>query len=289
MKHIKRFLFSAPSAERPMEPVDPFPLMNLPEPLIEYVLSFVSHTDLLKSCRNTCKPFRDIIDSNSFWKIKCLRDGRSIPSFHLEELPPRYYQRIYIGNPYGRNLLQNGHGDSPKGAFASWRIIENGGDGWKYEATPKGADPLPLDKQGCFSTSYGACTKQQVISLASEGVLPEIMDNFKPHIEVSEWHAARFDCGCEYRLTVSLLNEKRKVLHEFTTGPIVTEQWLGREWSQVTHVFRDYPSGVRFVQFQHYGCDTQFWAGNFGSKMAGGVVRVRGNKQEPVAAEVTTA
>ncbi|KAH8040848.1 hypothetical protein HPB51_013018 [Rhipicephalus microplus] len=116
MKHIKRFLFSAPSAERPLEAADPFPLMTLPDQLIEYVLSFVSHTDLLKSCRNTCKLFRNIIDSNSFWKIKCLRDGKSIPVFHLQELPPRYYLRIYTGNPYGRNLLRNGHGDSPKGA-----------------------------------------------------------------------------------------------------------------------------------------------------------------------------
>ncbi|KAH6934880.1 hypothetical protein HPB50_001581 [Hyalomma asiaticum] len=106
----------ADNAERPVEFVDPFPLMNLPEQLIEYVLSFVSHEDLLKSCRYTCKLFREIIDSNGFWKIKCLRDGKSLPMFHLEELPQRYYQRIYIGNPYGRNLLRNGHGDSPKGA-----------------------------------------------------------------------------------------------------------------------------------------------------------------------------
>ncbi|KAL1475116.1 hypothetical protein MTO96_020158 [Rhipicephalus appendiculatus] len=117
MKHIKRSRLSAPSSERSLEAVDPFPLMSLPNQLIEYVLSFVSRTGLLKSCRYTCKLFRDIIDSNSFWKIKCLRDGKSIPEFQLHELPPRYYQRIYTGNPYGRNLLRNGHGDSPQSAM----------------------------------------------------------------------------------------------------------------------------------------------------------------------------
>lgn len=269
MEYIKRFLFSA----------DPFPLMDLPEQLIEYVLTFVNHKDLLKNCRRTCKLFRGIIDSNGFWKIKCLRDGKVIPAFNLEELPPRYYQRIYIGNPYGRNLLRNGHGDSPKGTFAFWHIMENGGDGWKYEETPGGADPLPLEKQGCFVTSYGPCTKKQIINLVGEGVLPVILDNYKPDIEVSEWHAARFDCGSVYILTVSLLNDKRKVLQEYSTDSIETEQWQGKEWSQVTHVFRDYPAGVRFVQFQHSGTDTQFWAGHYGSKMAGGVVRVLGQKQ----------
>ncbi|KAL1475115.1 hypothetical protein MTO96_020157 [Rhipicephalus appendiculatus] len=131
-------------------------------------------------------------------------------------------------------------------AFTSWQIIKNGGHGWKYEKKPAGADPLPLDKQGCFSTSFAPSTKEQVISLGNQGVLPEIMDNVKPHIEVSEWHAARYDCGCEYTLTVSLLNNRMEVLHEYTTGPIVTQQWVGHEWNQVTHVFRDYPSGGSF-------------------------------------------
>lgn len=276
---IKRFLF----------PVDPFPLMDLPEQLIEYVLSFVNHKDLLKNCRYTCKLFHGIIDSNGFWKIKCVRDGKVIPAFNLEELPPRYYQRVYIGDPYGRNLLRNGHGDSPKGTFANWQIIENGGDGWKYEEIPHGADPLPLEKQGCFVTSYGPCTKKQVINLVREGVLPVILDNYKPDIEVSDWHAARFDCGCVYMLTVSLLNDKRKVLREYSTGSIETEQWQGNKWSQVTHVFRDYPAGVRFVQFQHTGTDTQFWAGHYGSKMAGGVVRIHGQKQKAVDTEIASA
>uniref|UniRef100_A0A1E1X7R7 Putative a receptor for ubiquitination targets n=1 Tax=Amblyomma aureolatum TaxID=187763 RepID=A0A1E1X7R7_9ACAR len=282
MKHVKRFLFFTPNA-------DLFPLMDLPEQLIEYVLSFLDHKDLLNNCRHTCKLFRNIIDSNSFWKNKCLQDGKVIPAFSLEELPPRYYQRIYIGNPYGRNLLRNGHGDSPKGAFAFWQIIENGGDGWKYEENPDGTDALPLEKQGCFATSYGPCTKQQVINLVSEGILPVILDNYKPDIEVSEWYAARFDCGSEYRLTVSLLNDKRKVLHEYSTDSILTEQWMGNRWSQVTHVFRDYPAGVRFVRFQHSGTDTQFWAGHYGSKMAGGVVCIRGQKQEATDTDTASA
>lgn len=282
MKHIKRFLFSTPNSDKPMESFEPFPLTSLPDPLIEHVLLFVGQEDLINNCRKTCRLFRSIVDRNAFWKSKCLRENKVIPTFRPSELPPRYYQRIYIGNPYGRNLLRNVHGDSPKSPFHRWQILENGGDGWKREEAPNGADPLPLDNQGCFATSYGACSKQQVISLVSEGIPPEVLDNVRPDIEVSEWHAARFDCGCTYQLTVSLLNEKRKVVQQFATGEIVTEQWVGRQWSQVKHVFRDYPKGVRFVKFWHYGSDTQFWAGHYGAKMAGGSIRVSGHKEGAV-------
>ncbi|KAK8764354.1 hypothetical protein V5799_033042 [Amblyomma americanum] len=274
-KHIQ-CLRAASNREKPMQAVDMFPLTDLPEQLIEHVLSFVDQTDLLESCRHTCKLFRDVIDSNGFWKIKCLRDGKVIPAYALEELPPRYYQSIYMGNPYGRNLLRNGHGDAPEGEFAGWRVK---GTDWKYEKAPDGADRLPLEKQGCFATSYKRCTKQQVIDLVSEGILPVIMDTIKPDIEVSDWHAARFDCGCKYKLTVSLLGGKEEVLQVYSTGWIRTEQWRGGKWKQVTHVFRDYPAGVRFVQFKHSGNDTQFWAGHYGPKMAGGVIRVRGQRQ----------
>ncbi|XP_077558259.1 F-box only protein 6-like isoform X2 [Haemaphysalis longicornis] len=236
MKHIKRFLFSTPNSDKPMESFEPFPLTSLPDPLIEHVLLFVGQEDLINNCRKTCRLFRSIVDRNAFWK-------------------------------------------SP---FHRWQILENGGDGWKREEAPNGADPLPLDNQGCFATSYGACSKQQVISLVSEGIPPEVLDNVRPDIEVSEWHAARFDCGCTYQLTVSLLNEKRKAVQQFATGEIVTEQWVGRQWSQVKHVFRDYPKGVRFVKFWHYGSDTQFWAGHYGAKMAGGSIRVSGHKEGAV-------
>lgn len=37
--------------------------------------------------------------------------------------------------------------------------------------------------------------------------------------------------------------------------------------TQVKHVFKKYPSGVRYVEFTHGGKDTKFWAGHYGVKM----------------------
>uniref|UniRef100_V5HXY3 Putative f-box associated region n=1 Tax=Ixodes ricinus TaxID=34613 RepID=V5HXY3_IXORI len=337
---------------RSAEDLDPFPILELPEQLVEYVLSFVSTDDLVKSCRLVCVQFQRIVDRNGFWKIKCERDGKVIPSFHLDSLPANYYRAIYVSNPYGRNLLRNGHGDEkgpdneasqlpsktgkavaegdcsdvessgdehdemplsarpdPTSAasssdgepeseppsededyyeddfwrdmFAHWQVTQNHGDGWRVEKTPAGADPLPLANQSCFATSYGECSKEQVISLVKEGVVPEVLDIFKPAIEVSEWYAGRFDCGCKYRLIVELLNVAKKPVATFDTGELVTPQWAGRQWQQVRHTFNDYPKGVRYVRFAHLGTDTQFWAGHYGAKMAGGMVRIAAEQTNP--------
>lgn len=265
---------------RSAEDLDPFPILELPEQLVEYVLSFVSTDDLVKSCRLVCVQFQRIVDRNGFWKIKCERDGKVIPSFHLDSLPANYYRAIYVSNPYGRNLLRNGHGDE-KDMFAHWQVTQNHGDGWRVEKTPAGADPLPLANQSCFATSYGVCSKEQVISLVKEGVVPEVLDIFKPAIEVSEWYAGRFDCGCMYRLIVELLDVAKKPVATFDTGELVTPQWAGRQWQQVRHTFDDYPKGVRYVRFAHLGTDTQFWAGHYGAKMAGGMVRIAAEQTNP--------
>lgn len=59
-------------------------------------------------------------------------------------------------------------------------------------------------------------------------------------------------------------------------------------WSihlKVKHEFKDYPSGVRYVEFKHGGQDTQNWAGFFGVKMTNSGVFVgkkRSNRKKRV-------
>lgn len=302
-------VFASRLTSKSTEDSDPFPIMDLPEQLIEHVLSFVCTEDLLKNCSLVSVHFQRIVDTNGFWKLKCERDGKTIPNFHPSSLPAHYYRNIYMNNPYGRNLLRNGHGDVKEesdngasqltlkgsasgdedvevlpqevrpvsystGKFAYWQVTQDGGDGWCVEATPRGADALPLDNQSCFATSFEDCTKEQIISLVKEGVAPEVLDTIKPAIEVSEWYATRFDCGSIYRLVVELLNDAKKPVATFDTDKIITPRQAGRQWNQVWHTFENYPEGIRYVRFKHYGRDTQFWSGYYGAKMAGGIVRI---------------
>ncbi|KAJ8308369.1 hypothetical protein KUTeg_013243 [Tegillarca granosa] len=72
--------------------------------------------------------------------------------------------------------------------------------------------------------------------LINEGCDPEVLDNIKPDIEISEWYSARHDCGINYEI-------------------------------KVKHTFRDYPAGVRYILFQHKGKDTYWWRGHYGAKI----------------------
>lgn len=54
---------------------------------------------------------------------------------------------------------------------------------------------------------------------------------------------------------------------------------------QIELKIEDYTSGVRSLTFQHEGQDTQFWKGNYGSKMAGGVVRILFDSMDVVRVE----
>lgn len=45
--------------------------------------------------------------------------------------------------------------------------------------------------------------------------------------------------------------------------------------AQVSHVFENYGSGLRTITFLHGGKDRLFWAGHYGSKIAGACVYVK--------------
>ncbi|GLV43987.1 hypothetical protein CBL_12717 [Carabus blaptoides fortunei] len=89
---------------------------------------------------------------------------------------------------------------------------------------------------------------------------------------MSEWFAGRFDCGCKYKLRARLYN-KGELLYEKAESRTVI-QWAGHEWSKVEIACDNYGKGVTDIEFYHEGVDTQFWAGHYGSKMAGGVVKI---------------
>ncbi|RZC35566.1 F-box only protein 6 [Asbolus verrucosus] len=275
-----------------------------PEEVLVMILGYVDPKEILKASL-VCKKWCNIIKSDSFWFALYSRVYGEKP----KKLPWYVYYCLFSSNYFDQNLIKNGNGQDK---YEHWRIIRNGGDGFAIEDPPAGADPLPLDtpefdgKTSCFATSYGECDKFQEISLENNPLMQLILNKFKPHMYLSEWAAGRFDCGCTYILQCKLYGKKlpeepspqtfrrkgrdysevslgidsEKVLHIQRTGTRV-EQWAGSTWSKVELVVKDYPDGVKSIVFQHQGCDTQFWAGHYGSKMAGGVLKILFDSIEP--------
>lgn len=153
-----------------------------------------------------------------------------------------------------------------------WQILENGGDKWKIEELMV---PHPNDKvRKNFVTSYGMCRKAQLIDLETEGYSPSFMDQFQPDIRISDWYAPRFDCGSVYTIFVQLLNHKKEVVEKFNPDAIHFEQWNDQQWNQITHVFKNYGPGVRYIRFSHGGKDTQYWAGWYGIRVTDSCVEI---------------
>uniref|UniRef100_A0A1B6F471 F-box domain-containing protein n=1 Tax=Cuerna arida TaxID=1464854 RepID=A0A1B6F471_9HEMI len=277
----------------------------LPEEVMSNILHYLSWDDLL-SVRLVCYSWKRLIDSSvSYEKIKECKSYKACFAFNIKGFNPErlpFYLYYAIGkNVFGNNHLKNAFGsgeishvcntrrsvgrrrardlrmcsDVNCPRYKHWSVLSSLGDGWTVETVPVGSQPLPehLEGRSCFVTSFAECSKQQSIKLSECGLSPKIMDEIQPHIEVSEWYARRFDCGIVYRLKVSLLDINKEVVDLFDKE--IVENLGDDEWHQVSHTFKNYGPGVRFVLFKHGGQDTQFWAGHYGSKMAGGSVIAR--------------
>ncbi|NXL90919.1 FBX6 protein, partial [Alectura lathami] len=245
-------------------------ICDLPEDVLVELLSLLPAQDLLCACRQVCSQWRYVVDLTTLWKRKCQREG-----FYLQSLDISVsdWKIFYMLCKLKRNLLKNPRAEAN---FMHWHLDANEGDGWKIEDLPGtlGRQLPDPEVQKYFVTSFGPCFKSQVINLKEEGYWNELMDEKRPEIVVKDWYAARFDCGCRYELVVKLLSEDSETLEEFCPEPVVIEQWSDAMWREISHTFSNYPAGVRYIEFQHGGQDTQFWAGWYGIRVTNSSITI---------------
>ncbi|XP_007953736.1 F-box only protein 27 [Orycteropus afer afer] len=257
------------------EPEEVLDLSQLPPELLVVVLSHVPPRWLLRSCRQVCRGWRALVDGQALWLLILARDqsvaGRALLSLVRSCLPaaPDALGRFCDRRPLGRNLIRNSCGQE---GLRKW-MVEHGGDGWVVEGNKT---TIPgASAQTCFVTSFRWCRKKQVLDLEEEGLWPELLDSGRIEILVSDWWGARHDCGCQYRLIVELIDANQTVLDKFSAAPDPIQQWNNNACFQVTHVFTNIKMGVRFVSFEHWGQDTQFWAGHYGARVTNSSVTIR--------------
>ncbi|XP_028715084.1 F-box only protein 27 isoform X1 [Peromyscus leucopus] len=264
---------------REPDPQETLDLSRLPPELLLVVLSHVPPRTLLLHCRRVCRAWRALVDGQALWLLLLARDrsaaGRALLALARRCLPPPREARpcplgqFCLRRPLGRNLISNPCGQE---GLRKW-MVQHGGDGWVVE---KNMRPVPgAPSQTCFVTSFSWCCKKQVVDLQEKGLWPELLDSGGVEIAVSDWWGARHDSGCRYRLLVQLLDAHQNVLDKFSAVPDPIEQWNDNIYLQVTHVFSNIRRGVRFVSFEHWGQDTQFWAGHYGARVTNSSVIVR--------------
>ncbi|XP_053547431.1 F-box only protein 6 [Bombina bombina] len=243
---------------------------HLPEDALLEILSLVPARDLILRCSRVCAYWKEIIDSPTLWIIKCQRAGYISKACKKS---PSDWKKFYYICSVKRNLLRN---PCAMEGMNCWTIERNGGDRWKIEDLPgEHGQHLPDEKvTQYFVTSYGMCKKSQLIALKKAGYGNRFMDAIQPAITVKDWFAPRRDCGSMYKLCVRLLSKKKQTIQEFLPEPVMMEQWSDAKWQTMTHTFRDYGPGVRYIYFQHGGQDTQFWAGWYGVRVTNSSVTI---------------
>lgn len=271
-----------------------FSNIYLPEEIVADILSYMPPKNLLKLTQ-VCKKWCNIIKSENFW----MNIYNKRHPTKAKKLPWYVFYCYFTTNNF-ENLLKNGNGQEQ---FKHWKIIKNFGDEFRIENPPCGSDPLPTGvpefngHTSCFSTSFYECNKIQEILIADKRLLRYILNKFMPHIYVSEWVAGRFDCGCMYKLVFKGYHQDYNARLEsfidgeeegslrplfYLTSTTVIEQWQGRRWEKVELLLQEYPQDIAVLIFEHEGHDTQFWKGHYGSKMAGGVVRIVFDSIQPL-------
>ncbi|XP_072887834.1 F-box only protein 6-like [Hemitrygon akajei] len=245
-------------------------IRDLHEDVLVVLLSYVPARELVLTCRLVCRAWKELVDKVHIWKRMCIREGYFKRDW---DVFPQDWKKFYFLHPFKRNLLKN---PSAEEDFQHWTIDINGGDRWNIEKLPEShsSDFPNKDTDKYFVTSYGLCRKSQIIDLVENGLWGHLLDIIQPKIVVKDWYAARYDCGCIYKLHVSLLSETKSIIDKFESKKIRIPQWSDAKWSEIVHVFKDYGPGVRYVHFSHEGKDTQFWAGWYGIRVTNSSVSI---------------
>nr|XP_057907204.1 F-box only protein 6-like [Doryrhamphus excisus] len=259
---------AASSRSQSSGPIMSSPLSKFPIPIevLEEIFIKLPPDHVVQICRLVCRQWKDIADSQSLWRDRCRREG-----YHLRDVSkvPKDWRLFYFLCRKRRNLLKNPRAEDK---MRGWQILENSGDLWKVEGVMVPHPNETVKKN--FVTSYGMCRKSQLIDLETEGYNASFMDHFQPDIKISDWYAPRWDCGCQFKIQVELLNQKKRPIQIFSPEEIYFDQWSDPKWNQITHMFQNYGPGVRYIRFTHGGKDTQFWAGWYGIRLTDSCVEI---------------
>ncbi|XDV45747.1 hypothetical protein PO909_013789 [Leuciscus waleckii] len=239
---------------------------DVPLAVVEEILLNLPEHQVVRVCRLVCREWKELVDSAAHWRERCRREG--IQPCDASR-PPEDWRLFYFITKKQRNLLKNPSADD---GLQGWENEQNGDGCWVTEENRKLFPDNTVTK--CFSTSRRSCLKQQLIDLTKEGYSGAFLDQQQPHIKISDWYTPLSGCRSEYRICVELLDEKKKPIRTFQPYKVFFQQGDNYPWCQITHVFKDYGPGVRFISFTHGGKDTQFWAGCYGIRVTNSSVEI---------------
>lgn len=104
-----------------------FPINDLPDDLLGDIFTCLPSGDLCKNIGLVCKKWQNIVDKDSFWVQKCVRD-KKLNKYLISKLNSKHIgwnrlaKHIYHSNIFAKNLLVNSCGID---SFDNWCFIQN--------------------------------------------------------------------------------------------------------------------------------------------------------------------
>ncbi|CAF1088536.1 unnamed protein product [Brachionus calyciflorus] len=284
---------------------------DLPNEVLNLIFLHLPANELCRSVSLTCKKWKNILDSVSFWTEKLLLDSKAnLELIKYLNLNGCYEpKKLYIKNPYAKNLIKNPCGDQnfdhwclkPNFFFqqnSNYEINDENGcldviklgnleqinifksgnsesNGFLIESDNNGSQPIYDNENKLikkFATTHFMGSKYQIIDLEKEGVDRNVLKKLKPKIEIIDYYAGRHDCDSEYHIRVGLFDDNFKIIYSIAFDHLISQLNNGK-WHRFYQVLENYPDNLRYILFHHGGKDTQYWSGYYGVKITNSTVK----------------
>lgn len=115
--------------------------------------------------------------------------------------------------------------------------------------------------------SYLGSTLSQEIDLLSKGYSASYLDAV-PDVNIVDHVIGFFNTSDYYRLKVELRNASHGVLTSYNTGILTSSG----SWVTLNNLFTNYGSGLRYIYYERYGDDVEYWSGSYGPVFDGAEV-----------------
>ncbi|KAK4883071.1 hypothetical protein RN001_006390 [Aquatica leii] len=273
--YLPSFILNTKSLKHRDYSINGYTLNNtqLPEEIILHILSQVEPKEILKY-RLVCLNWNRLITSYSLWAIIYDRKYKR----NCKKLPWYLFYCLFSTKFFDVNLLKNGNGQE---GLKYWRYTDTlNNEFFEVEETPILADPLPAgvpdfcNEKSCFAANN--CYVMQPVTLGNSNLFNYILNNYKPHLYLSEWVATSCFCNYNYKFQCGFFGSK---INEAAT---VEYKVTSRQWKKIEMCITDYPERVEKLLFEYENCDQHSFQCEHGNKKAGGVVKLLFDSIEPI-------
>ncbi|XP_052338186.1 F-box only protein 6-like isoform X3 [Oncorhynchus keta] len=283
----------------------------LPLEVLEEILLNVHPHQVVCVCRLVCHEWKEVVDSDSLWRERCRREGYQT---HDATKLPEDWRLFYFLCKKRRNLIKNPGAEDKfngwqimKNGGDQWNI-ESGdlnNTATKYfvtsYATCMKSQLIDLEEEGYRPSLMDAFQPAIVISdwyaprwdCGSEyEICVELLNQKKKPIRKFSPDAVIFQQWNDQKwnqmnvVPSGVLEIAPKDEPDLWRSTII----FVRSWQiffffpmmsnkealslKMTHVFKNYGPGVRYIRFIHGGKDTQFWAGWYGIRVTNSSVEI---------------